>query len=176
MPAQGKQTKHKIPEQDLNFVKLHIESFPLVESHYCRAQTQRKYLDPSLNVRNMYELYTVLCKSSNKQPVKESFYRTVFCENYNLHFHIPKKDRCDLCEEVKMRSNEKLPLTDEKNREYDEHLARKYATREEKHKDKESGNTFLVFDLQNVLTCPHAEVSNFYYKSKFNVYNLTAIL
>lgn len=35
---------------------------------------------------------------------------------------------------------------------------------------------YLVFDLQNVLSCPHAEVSNFYYKSKLNVYHFTAIL
>lgn len=51
------------------------------------------------------------------------------------------------------------------------------ATRNEKAKDRENKECpFLVFDLQNVLPCPKAEISNYYYKSKLNLYNLTAIL
>ena len=34
----------------------------------------------------------------------------------------------------------------------------------------------MCFDLQNVLTCPKAEVGKFFYKSKLSVYNLTAHL
>lgn len=175
-PTQGKHIKYKIPEEDVNFVKVHIDSFPTVESHYCRANTQRKYLEPSLNIKKMYSLYTELCTASNKPPVKESFYRNIFCNEFNLHFHVPKKDRCDLCEEMKIKLQEDNLLGAEQKTIFDRHLEEKNASRIEKNRDRENRNTFLVFDLQNVLSCPHAEVSNFYYKSKLNVYNLTALL
>lgn len=174
-PVQGKHTKFKVSEDDVHFVKLHIESFPHVESHYCRSNTQRQYLDSSLNIKKMYGLYIESCQSSNRQPVKESFYRNIFCNQYNLYFHLPKKDRCDLCEEVKIQRENSM-LTKEKIALFEKHIQDKAACREEKNKDRESKTTFLVFDLQNVLTCPRAEVSNFYYKSKLNVYNLTAFL
>ena len=35
------------------FVKLHMESFPELESHYCRKRTLRKYVDSNLNVTKM---------------------------------------------------------------------------------------------------------------------------
>ncbi|KAK4886758.1 hypothetical protein RN001_003029 [Aquatica leii] len=167
VPKQRKYTNHKIPDDDVNVVKQHIESFPAVDSHY---------LDPNLNIKKMYSLYVEFCEETNKQSVKESFYRKIFCNEYNIFFHEAKKDRCDLCEEVKMNKIENV-LTDEKKQEYKNHIKEKIATRGEKRKDRDSrSSTFLVFDLQNVLPCPKAEVSNFYYKSKLNVYNLTAIL
>lgn len=137
IPAQGKHIKYKVPEEDVNFVRMHIESFPTVESHYCRANTQRKYLESSLNTKKMYSLYTELCTASNKQPVRESFYRTIFCNKYNLHFQVPKKDRCDLCEEIKIKLQEnKLSGAEQKNL-FDRHLQEKNASRMEKNKDKD---------------------------------------
>ncbi|KAL4714702.1 hypothetical protein ACJJTC_005192 [Scirpophaga incertulas] len=40
----------------------------------------------------MYTLYVEKCN----QPVKEAIYRKVFNEQFNLSFHKPKKDVCDL--------------------------------------------------------------------------------
>lgn len=176
LPNQGRHLKHKISDEDRNFIRMHIESFPKIESHYCRANSDRLYLEPCLSITKMYSLYLEACTSSGRQPNKESCYRFIFDNNYNLHFHVPKKDRCDLCEEVKLKEKEKT-LTDEKKEEYDNHVKEKEATRNEKRKDRENNSTaLLVFDLQNVLSCPQADISNFYYKSKLNVYNLTAIL
>lgn len=173
---QGRHVKHSINDDDKTFLKRHIESFPKVESHYCRANNSREYLESNLSIAKMYSLYVDLCKSENKQPVKESFYRHVFSNEYNLFFHTPKKDRCDLCEEVKLQIIENR-LSTEKNEEYSRHSIEKGACRNEKNTDKEDENTvILCFDLQNVLSCPRAEISSFYYRSKFNVYNLTAIL
>ena len=175
-PKVGKHVKHKIPDEDVNFVKQHIESFPKVESHYCRVDTQRDYLDSTLSIKQMYRLYLQSCTTAHKNPVKESFYRNIFSTEYNLHFHVPKKDRCDVCEEVKLRKIENT-LSTEKALQYYNHVKEKTATRNEKENDRKHQNSpFLVFDLQNVLQCPQAEISNFYYKSKLNVYNLTAIL
>ena len=53
----------------------------------------------------------------------------------------------------------------------------KMFTRTETSNDRnDETKAVLWFDLQNVLSCPKAEISNFYYKSKFSVYNLTAHL
>lgn len=41
-------------------------------------------------------------------------------------------------------------------------------------KDRKSTNAVLWFDLQNMVSCPKGEISIFFYKSKFNVHNLTA--
>ncbi|CAG9759837.1 unnamed protein product [Ceutorhynchus assimilis] len=133
-PTQGKHIKYKISENDVNFVKMHIDFFPTLESHYCRANTQRKYLDPSLNIKKMYSLYIKLCTASNKTAVKESFYRNIFCSEFNLHFHVPKKDRCDLCEEMKMKLQEDQLLEAEQKTVFDRHLGEKEACRLEKKK------------------------------------------
>lgn len=150
VPKQGKHIKHKIAEDDIQLVKQHIESFPKVESHYCRANTQRQYLDSTLNIKKMYSLYTEFCENSKKQPVKETFYRKVFCNDYNLYFHVPKKDRCDQCEEVKVKMNENL-LTDEKKQEYENHIKQKTATRNEKRRERENNSAYLVFDLEKCI-------------------------
>lgn len=46
---------HKIPpnktsEEWISKIKLHIESFPTMESHYCRKDSKKKYLDPTLTI------------------------------------------------------------------------------------------------------------------------------
>lgn len=56
-PKVGKHIKHRIPDEDVNFVKEHIESFPKIELNYCRANTEREYLDPTLSIKKMYSLY-----------------------------------------------------------------------------------------------------------------------
>lgn len=43
-------------------------------------------------------------------------------------------------------------------------------------KDRKGTIPILCFDLENVLSCPKAEGSNFFYKSKFSTYNMTSHL
>lgn len=60
---------------------------------------------------------------------------------------------------------------------FDAHQKDKSETREERESDRKSTNkteAIICFDLQNALTCPRANVSNFFYKRKLNVFNLTA--
>ena len=88
-----------------------------------------------------------------------------------------KTDRCDRCEEIKIKEQEKMPITEKARRDHDAHLKEKVLMRSEKNKDKVSckGNKLMiVFDLQNVITLPKAEVSSFFYKRKLILYNLTA--
>ncbi|CAH1955924.1 unnamed protein product [Acanthoscelides obtectus] len=89
----------------------------------------------------------------------------------------PKNDRCDVCELVKLNEMDQTQLDEQTKINYEKHMVEKKTCRQERHSDRESKEkTVLCFDLQNVLTCPKAEVSKFYYKSKLSVYNLTAHL
>lgn len=86
---------NKTPDNVLQGVIGHINSFPKVESHYCRAQTKREYLESHLTVKLMHRLY----KEANPTTcVKESYYRHIFNSMFNLGFHKPSNDRCDICD------------------------------------------------------------------------------
>ena len=51
----GRHVKHRIPEEDRQFVEQHISLFPRYVSHYTRShQTSREYLSPDLNLKTMY--------------------------------------------------------------------------------------------------------------------------
>lgn len=170
---QGKHTKRKVPEEMLQQVKNHINSFARVESHYCRADSRKEYLESGLTITKMYELYSKKMDEENLPAVKSSFYRNVFCEQFNLSFHKPKKDRCEICELDKLETAE--GRQDSHNVRYLIHIRQKEAARNERNRDRESKNKAVVtFDMENVLSCPKAEVSSFYYLSKLSVYNLTA--
>ncbi|KAF2878800.1 hypothetical protein ILUMI_27377 [Ignelater luminosus] len=123
----------------------------------------------------MYELYVKFATEKQFVPVKEIQYRYLFCTGFNIHFQKPKKDRYDVCELNKLCTEEDR-LTDEDKGHYQNYILEKNAPREERQKDIEGKTSVLTFDLQNVLTCPKAEISKFFYKSKLSVYNLTAHL
>lgn len=46
-----------ISNDHVDFIKQHIASFPVVESHYCRKDSKRMYLSPDLSLPKMYTLY-----------------------------------------------------------------------------------------------------------------------
>lgn len=68
-------------------------------------------------------------------------------------------------------------LNEQLQQKYNLHLKNKQETLEERDSDRklvDDTKAVICFDLQNVLTCPRANISNFFYKRKLNVYNLTA--
>ena len=156
-----------------NEVRQHIESFATVESHYCRKDTNKKYLPPTLSVQKMYDEYLKTCAGV---PVKLSYYRHIFNTEFNLAFHHPIKDQCDLCASYH-NSNENQKQTMQST--YDSHLANKNAAQENKITDKEKAqekNTDFIaacFDLEEVLLTPHSFESALYYKRRLNTYNFT---
>ena len=171
---------HKVSEEERKSVLAHIQSFPVVDSHYCRAKTNKKYLESGLNIQKMYDLYKEKRIKENKPYVKSSYYRTIFNTKFNIDFHVPKSDRCDRCEEFKVKQNENIEITAEEKKLQGEHLFEKNAMRQEKKSDKLSITTdesklLVTYDLENVITLPKAEVGSFFYKRKLTLYNLTAM-
>ena len=119
----------------------------------------------------MYELFTK--ENDGKSGVEEHFYRKVFSESFNLGFHQPKKDQCDVCIEYK-NAIDKTKL----EAKYQEHQKNKQSARNLKTKMKEMASqdkslVVAAFDLQKVLSVPHGEHSDFFYKRKLAVYDLT---
>jgi len=151
----GKRTSRRTPQDAIERVSSHINSFPRVPSHYCRSSSTKEYLEPGLSLTMMYELSCEVC---DKVPVKLSMYRTIFQNEFNISFKMPKKDANDAA-------------CDEKNQ---AHILDKTHSKTERDKDRKRPNTATIcFDLQNVITLPRAEIKNFFYKRKLNVYNLT---
>jgi len=51
---------NKTSTEVISKIKYHIEQFPTMESHYCRATSKRKYLDSTLSISKMYELCIII--------------------------------------------------------------------------------------------------------------------
>lgn len=98
-------SRRNTAEHSVNEVKEHISSFPAYESHYTRSHHTpgRKYLSPYLDIRKMYNLYKDRCIEQNIAYVKEWTYRKVFNNEFNLHFHHPRKDTCQKCDLLKSK-------------------------------------------------------------------------
>lgn len=173
----GQGTKDRISKKDKDNIRQHIESFPSVDAHYCRKDSKKKYLDPSLNIQKMYELYVEMCHEKPIiTPQKLSLYRNIFNFEYNLEFLQPKTDRCDTCEEYRLAKMEKR-INQEMEVAYQSHVSKKIIMRQERENDNKlqiSNCAVICFDLENVINLPKSEVSVLFYKQKLNVYNLTA--
>ena len=122
---------NKTTNKAVDLVKEHINSFPLVESHYIRKTSKRKYLATGLSIQKMYDLYIEYCKAKDDIPVKSKVYRRIFCTEFTISFHTPKKDQCLECELYKQKESTGKVGDDEKEK-HEAHMERKVRAREEK--------------------------------------------
>ena len=165
----GRQTAEK--DQILrDQVQEHINRFPRMESHYCRANSSYQYLSSDLNFSIMYEMY----KKENPSGASIGLYKSVF-KSLHLKFHHPKKDMCGLCETYFHSTAEKKQ---ELQKEFDRHYKEKVKVREIKSKSKERASNDIshraaVFDLQQVIYLPKSSRSELFYKRRLACYNLT---
>lgn len=92
---------NKIEDAVRNDVITHIKMFPRYKSHYSRADNHcTRYLPQHLNINKMYLLYTEWCTETSKPKVKKSYYRYIFCNEFNLKFHKPHSDTCHTCDRL----------------------------------------------------------------------------
>ncbi|QQP40799.1 Uncharacterized protein FKW44_014967 [Caligus rogercresseyi] len=167
---------NKISEKRKNLIRNHINSFPTIESHYCRKDTTRQYLGENLNTSKMYDLYVSKCNNEwEVSAEKISLYRHIFNTEFNLGFHQPTKDACKYCEWFKGLNDHEKEVNLE---EYNAHQNRKTQARDQKEEDKRQAqqeSTFMAvtFDLEQVLTTPWSNVSSLFYSRKLSTYNLT---
>jgi len=155
----------------------HVHSFIPVESHYCRKNSSKLYLDSNLTFKEMFRLYEQWFdpeKYSNKASTLRQ-YQDIVNKNINLEFHKPKKDQCDECETFK---NLPKPINEAQEIKQKDHLRNKDAARTQKHIDKlaaiNSNDTLTAaFDFQKIHIVPQGKTSIYYYKRKLNILNFT---
>ena len=80
--------KNKTAEEQVEYVKKHISSFPTYSSHYSRADNpnpNRKYLSAQLSLSEMYALYKDECVvAAAEDPIEPVSEWKVFNEEFNL--------------------------------------------------------------------------------------------
>ena len=163
VPATG---RHNEALEKRELVRKFFSDLPKLPSHYCRASTSKKYLEPHFqSVAEVYRLF-------EKQQATEVPSRQVFTEEFhkmNIGLYMPKKDQCDKYSAYKVGS-----LSQE---DYDEHIARKEEARTSKAHDKkraEEGQCHaLTVDVQAVQLIPYLQASALYFKQKLAVHNFT---
>ena len=164
--------KHCTDPRAVQGVINHINTFARVESHYCRASTQRQYLDPNFSIDKMYRMYRDDYANEEVPPVKLQKYRDIFNKHFNLSFSPPLKDRCDLCEQFRVQTEPSHADT----LKYDQHCQQNLITKQERDSDRAvvcEKHATVSFDLENVISLPKANIESFWFNRKLSVYNLT---
>ncbi|XP_036322550.1 uncharacterized protein LOC118736606 [Rhagoletis pomonella] len=151
------------------FVKQFLDSLPKLPSHYCRASSNKLYLEPVFNTQSqLYNTYKIEAEQLLQPVASRKVFDSVFFKE-NLGIFNPKKDECNICCGFKTKNISE--------KEYNVHIDRKNTVRAEKCKDKTlalNGEIHLITaDLQALKLCPKLNASAAYYKTKLAVHNFT---
>lgn len=165
---------NKTQPATIESVRNFIKSLPAVPSHYCRHDSTKVYLTQDYkNVASIYKVYQNRCEGNGVDFVSEKVFRKIFSDDFNIGFHVPKKDKCLKCLKFQQAdvadlaiAKEKKDHEEEKNESYNRFFAHKNI-------QKTDPSTLCVsFDLEKVLNTPHGESMLLYYSRKLAVYNL----
>ena len=148
----------------------HIQRYPKVESHYCRADTTFQYLSADLSLTKMHQMYQ---KEHNEADrVTLAFYYKRF-KSMRLKFHRPKKDLCGICECYRLGD---AGLKANLEAEYTQHIMEKEEVRNIKRVLKENrcdNEIVACFDLQQVIFLPRSNRGELFYKRRLSAYNFS---
>lgn len=150
--------------------KVFLDAVPKVESHYCRRNTNRLYLEPMFrSFEDVYREYQSYCGENNLVPGSKTTLRKEMDER-KISIFKPRKDQCDKCCQY-----EEGNLSEEV---YRKHIESKKAAQDEKARDKEKfkdkdDTVVITVDVQGVLLAPVLQASSLYYKMKLACHNYT---
>lgn len=151
----------------------HIDRFPRVESHYCRASSTREYLSSELTKKRMYNMFIQEWIPKARPPSLTTYKKVLRTKNLSIHH--PKKDQCSLCiNYLKGTEETKSTLKDR----YEIHEREKIKVREIKDQCKNAAKEDKEilcgsFDLQQVIYLPMSMEGSLFYKRRLSMYNLT---
>lgn len=111
----------------------HINSIPKIESHYCRVDTKRLYIDGGKTIADLHRDYELDCQSKNLPSANYLMYYRTFSNEFNIAFFQPKKDQCEDCTSF---SNATENDKEELKEKFDIHLKEKDLSRQNKEDDK----------------------------------------
>lgn len=174
-----KEPSNKISQERIDSIKEHINKFPHYTSHYSRRDNpNRKYLDPRLNLKLMYDLYVTFCRDEKQvEPVKESFYRHIFNTQFNLSFHRPNTDTCVTCDKLQIiiDHGQEQEAKEQASLQKDLHIHKAEVARKAKndcHNINDESQVAICFDLQKTMPTPYVTSSKAYYCRQLWTYNL----
>lgn len=173
-------SKNKTSEEAKVGVKNFINLFPKYRSHYGRSKSQKKYLNPQLNLKIMYEMYKDSCAVKEIEPVSNYIFRHIFNTEFNLSFKRRHKDTCKNCDKFAATLktvNLSGEVLQKVRRGQHEHHKLCERVKEEWTRDVEQAReddtiAVLTFDLQKALATPTLTTNVAYYKRQLWTYNL----
>ena len=165
---------NKVTNERMKPVIKHIKSFRVIESHYVRHTETAQFLPSELSIREMHRYYVEDCQRMFTEPENYEFYRYVFNRRFNLKFHKPKKDQCNVCTSY----NAQVTRSEDDEERQRSHIDDKVKTRQlkEELKEKARNNKEVIaaaFDLEQVLLAPHGQTGAYYYHRRLKNHNLT---
>ena len=170
---------NKTSDEDIEFVRNHINSFPTQTSHYSRRHNPNlKYLSSDLNIAIMYRLYREKCLSENITAVNMFVYRSNFHKYFSLSFKKPKSDTCKSCDSLNIKilaevdPVKKQSLTNELTL----HKKKAKSAYDNLQSDtqvakKDNDIHVITIDLQQCLPTPHLTVGVTFYKRQLWTFN-----
>ncbi|KAK3791941.1 hypothetical protein RRG08_031004 [Elysia crispata] len=105
--GRGTNTKKGFSEEVKGHIRRHIKSFPVVESHYCRADSKKQYLEAGLSITKMYELYVEFCSEQGSTVVG---FKTSHADAEYIKVDVLK--RCTKTRQTKNAKTVKTPETE----------------------------------------------------------------
>lgn len=173
---------NKIPADAKDSIRNHISQFPTIQSHYSRERSSKKYLDSSLTIAKMYDIYREEMLANNvpeNEIPKAWLYYEIFNNEFNYSFKLPDNDTCDQCDEflikLKDSSGEERHNIQEQ---YDKHLEEASKRYDLKNKDKKNAQNStnqkcLTVDLEKCLPTPTLTNAQSFYSLKLWTFNYT---
>ncbi|GFY52896.1 uncharacterized protein TNIN_34611 [Trichonephila inaurata madagascariensis] len=148
-------------------VRRFFDSLPKLESHYCRKDSSKLYLEPLWTSKSqLYNAYKDdFCPREKAEPLIITSFCNIF-EDLNLSLFRPKKDLCDACESFKTGN-----ITESEHKMHTD--MKKEARIQARIKDTASNNEVFAMNLQSVPLSPLSNVPALCYKTKLIVHNFT---
>ena len=119
-------------------------------SHYCRKDSTKLYFPSEFkNMCNLHRIYKNNCRQNEINSMSYQVFRTWFQSVFNIGFHVPKKDKCPICINIK-NIEEKSEAEKEK---IQQHIKEKY----ESYKRFKYHQTIHVKDKNTICASLYAE-------------------
>ncbi|XP_050510421.1 uncharacterized protein LOC126887115 [Diabrotica virgifera virgifera] len=163
----------KISQEIKNKVISQIAKFPTYISHYCRNETDARFLATDLTLNKMYNLYN---EEETNDKIGFSIYKTIFYENFNLRRKPPVKDTCNICDSFNIKIKNKDLLEEQYKSEHENHLLNSKDARETMKRDLEQAKSnrkleVVTYDMEKVLGLPKLPTNLVYYKRQLSLYH-----
>ena len=169
----------------VDLIHEHIRSIHVTSSHHARSHSpHRMYMEPDMNTRKLFLDYVdwLVQTHPGERAVKESKYRQIFTEHYNIVPHPPRTDVCDFCSWSKTQIKAKLSKNQSVLTLEDDLRVHKAEAEKQKNLLSKLEKSCIedgpyhewrtiCIDLQQTLPVPRMNIQSAYYKSKVSLYN-----